>query len=568
MFKPVPVRKLLFYRQKQPIYDEWDKAGLLDEMSEGMPERNDLLTRLAEYKDKGGCIIFLDDMSSLVQNYEEDFVHYWTIASHHYNVSFFLVLHSLFSPALRMLSLNTHRFFLTKSPRDVSQVRTLASQAFPGRSSFVVHAYEDATEKRYGFLILDFSPNCDSRLRVVGNIFGPDPPSVYQYKEVARSKMVKMENKFRKQALIPWSEFLRLRSKAETNNVTCPTNTSCGQSTSCKPVIQQCEKPIVYDIRSPMAPLPVSKEEFYDTGKSDDYPSKVEILAPESNVTSSEPPTEPGSVSSPSLPVISSAPPVLHSIIPTPVPTKTIVLKSPWQPKRPSIKKALGGKKSVKDLIPYQTDMEISSPQHLIAPPSSQDILPPTLVPISSVSPSSTPISLPTSIHPPRAIEHLSNHATNLRAITYSPSPPPGSQRKKQVKTQKKVVEPARARENLEQKPQDSIYPKSLHRDQDIQPNPSSFPSKIMEKKRQNMKAKMFLPSPPYTTTQGLKKAIKRKNAFSKPRPTLPPKQIKHNQGEKRKFLGHMMDSKKSQKVRPSTGQRTKSLGDTDFDIW
>ena len=97
-------------------------------------------------------------MSSLVQNYEEDFVYYWTIASHHYNASFFLVLHSLFSPALRMLSLNTHRFFLTKSPRDVSQVRTLASQAFPGRSSFVVHAYEDATEKNIWFFNFGFFP--------------------------------------------------------------------------------------------------------------------------------------------------------------------------------------------------------------------------------------------------------------------------------------------------------------------------------------------------------------------------------------------------------------------------
>ena len=89
-----------------------------------------------------------------------------------------------------------------------------------------------------------------------------------------------------------------------------------------------------------------------------------------------------------------------------------------------------------------------------------------------------------------------------------------------------------------------------------------------MGKKRQNMKTKIFLPSPPYTSTQVVKKALKRKSAFSKPRPTLPAKQIKHNQGEKRKFQDHMMVSKKSHKVRPSTDRRTKPLGDTDFDIW
>lgn len=593
LFLPVPVKKILFYRQKQPIYEEWDKAGLLDEMTEGMPERNDLLTRLSEYKDKGGCIIFFDDMSSLVQNYEEDFVHYWTIASHHYNVSFFLVLHSLFSPALRMLSLNTHRFFLTKSPRDVSQVRTLASQAFPGRSSFVVDAYEDATDRRYGFLILDFSPNCDSRLRVVANIFGPDPPSVYQYKEVSRTKMVKMENKFRKQALIPWPDFLRLRSKAEANNVTRP-NTSCGQPPSCQPVIQQCEKPIVYDVRPPVAPLPVSTEESYDGGKSGDHPSKVEILAPEPNVTSSESPSEPGPVSSPPPTQIPSAPPpVIHSIIPTPVPTKTIVVKSPGQPKR-SLMKKKGGKKADKGIIPYDDNMEISVPHHPTDLPSSNPNTLATLVPFSPVSQSSPSMSLPAAINPPsapptdmlpityspsptatyphlpNAIHHIPAPPTNLPALTYSPSLPTTSQRKKkkQEKVTQKIDQPPRARENLEQKPQDSAYPKSLHRDQDIEPNPLSFPSKIKEKKRQNVKPKLFLPSPPYASAQIKKRPVKRKNAFSKPRPTLAAKQPKYNRGEKRKFKGTDMGSKKYQKVRSSTSQRTESLADTDFDIW
>ena len=566
MFNPAPVRKLLFYRQKQPIYDEWSQSGLLDEMSEGMPDKNDLLARLSEYKDNGGCLIFFDDMSSLVQNYEEDFVHYWTVVSHHYNVSFFLVLHSLFSPALRMLSLNTHRFFLTKSPRDVSQVRTLASQAFPGRSSFVVHAYEDATSRQYGFLILDFSPNCNSKLRVVANIFGEEPPSTYEYKDVTRSQMVKMENKFRKQALIPWTEFLRLRSKAEINNVRCPTNSSCGQSSSCRSVLQQCETPIVYDNRSLVVPSPVSKTESQDDGKSDYYPSKAENLVPEAKVSSSLPPIEPSSASSPTQIVTSSAPPILHSVTPTPVPTKTIILKSAWQSSRPSIKKVLGRHKPIKGLIPTQAAMEISSPQHLLASPSSHDIPLPSLPP--PVSPSSTPISLQTSPQPPKSTEHLTTPSRDLPAITYSPSSPSPSGRKKQDKTQKKVDEPARARENIEQKPQDSVYPKALHRDQDIQPNPSSFPLKRKEKKRQHIKSKIFLPSPPYTTTQVPKKAIKRKNVFSKPRPTLPVKQRKYNRGEKRKFQGHMMDSKKNLKVHPSTGQRTKPLGDTDFDIW
>ena len=513
-------------------------------------------------------MIFFDDMSSLVQNYEDDFVYYWTIASHHFNTSFFLVLHSLFSPALRILSLNTHRFFLTKSPRDVSQVRTLASQAFPGRSPFVVYAYEDATDQQYGFLILDFSPNCDSRLRVMGNIFGEEPAAVYQYKEVVKSQMTKMENRFRKQALIPWSEFLRLRSKPEPNNATCPTKSSCGNSSTCQSVIHQCEKPIIYDNRSPMAPPPVSEAESPDDGKTSHHSPKVEILASGTNESSSVTPSKPEVVPTPTYPVTPSLPPILHSISPTPISSKTIVLKSPGRSRHPSLKKALKGKKPSADSRAIQSDWEISSSHLPLTLPSSQPIPPLTHVPLSPISPPSTSTPLPSSALPLRAIEHLPPSSSVLPALTYSPSPPLTSQRK-QVKGVKKVVEPVRAKENLGPKPPDSIYPKSLLRDQDIQPNPLTFPSKIWEKKKKkNMKSKIFLPSPPYTSVKIPKKALKRENTFSKPRPTLPPKQIKYNHGEKRKFEGREAQSKKSRKVLPSANQRTKSLGDTDFDIW
>lgn len=219
LFTPGPSKRILFYREDQPIYNFWIQQGILDEKCEGMPDRVDFLAQLAEHRDNGGCLVFFDDFSSLIEQHKTDFIYYFTIASHHYNASMFLIIHSLFSPALRLLSLNTHRFILTKSPRDIGQVRTLASQAFPGRTAFVIDAFEDSTEKKYGFLILDFSPNCDTRLRCMSNIFGPGlEKTVFQYKPLVKTAFNKMEKNYRKQALIPWLEYQRLKAKASACN--------------------------------------------------------------------------------------------------------------------------------------------------------------------------------------------------------------------------------------------------------------------------------------------------------------------------------------------------------------
>ena len=227
LFDPPPAKKILFFREDQPIYGKWIERGILDQKSKGMPDRESLLSQLSENKNKTGTCIIFDDFASLVEEHEEDFVYLFTIASHHFKTSIFLVLHSLFSPALRKLSLNTHRFFLTKSPRDTSQVRTLGIQSHPGRSDYIVAAYNDATDEKFGHLVLDFSPNCDSRLRVIGNMYGKGPVAVYEYKELGRGRKVKMENKFRKQALIPWTEFLRLRSEAKKGNAAPPIPATC-----------------------------------------------------------------------------------------------------------------------------------------------------------------------------------------------------------------------------------------------------------------------------------------------------------------------------------------------------
>jgi len=622
LFDPPPAKKILFFREDQPIYGKWIERGILDQKSKGMPDRESLLSQLSENKDKTGTCIIFDDFASLVEEHEEDFVYLFTIASHHFKTSIFLVLHSLFSPALRKLSLNTHRFFLTKSPRDTSQVRTLGIQSHPGRSDYIVAAYNDATDEKFGHLVLDFSPNCDSRLRVIGNMFGKEPVAVYEYKELGRGRKVKMENKFRKQALIPWTEFLRLRSEAKKGNAAPPIPATCNHiPTSCQnphshhQADHSHNQAVAADYnRANVVHPPISEKRDEDGGMglrdappADPPPTASSDRAGEPFTASSTTTSTTPQVTSPppltytdqipphpaatrALPAATSIapipltapsphqsapapsplpladpsppPPTLHSISSSPQLETTNISRMPWSSlkimpvsKRPRIKR----KKDVNLVSPYMVVDEVvpeEVPQASVAAapairaeagrPALEYVLetPQPAAPQASVT--STPAITAEASLP--ALEYVPTKARN---------------KKQSQKEKKESPAPARAVENIGQKASDSIYPKSLIRDQDIEPNPASFPNKIKEKK---VRSKLFSPSPPYESAKS--KNIKRKIVLTKARPTLPPKQFKHDRGEKRKFSSDHKAPIKQLKVGQAPVKKTKALTDTDFDIW
>ena len=661
LFDPPPAKKILFFREDQPIYGKWIERGILDQKSKGMPDRESLLSQLSENKDKTGTCIIFDDFASLVEEHEEDFVYLFTIASHHFKTSIFLVLHSLFSPALRKLSLNTHRFFLTKSPRDTSQVRTLGIQSHPGRSDYIVAAYNDATDEKFGHLVLDFSPNCDSRLRVIGNMFGKEPVAVYEYKELGRGRKVKMEKKFRKQALIPWTEFLRLRSEAKKGNAAPPIPATCNH------IPASCQNPhshhqadhshnqaVAADYnRANVVHPPISEKRDEDGGMGlrdappadppptassdragEPFPASSTTTSTTSQVTSPPPLTytdqiPPHPAATRALPAATSIapipltapsphqsapapsplpladpsppPPTLHSISSSPQLETTNISRMPWSSlkimpvsKRPRIKR----KKDVNLVSPYMVVDEVvpeevpqasvaSAPaitteaarpalEYVLETPQPVALPPPsTAVPQASIA--AAPAIRAEAGRP--ALEYVLEtpqpaapqaSVTSTPAITAEASlpaleyvPTKARNKKQSQKEKKESPAPARAVENIGQKASDSIYPKSLIRDQDIEPNPASFPNKIKEKK---VRSKLFSPSPPYESAKS--KNIKRKIVLTKAKPTLPPKQFKHDRGEKRKFSSDHKAPIKQLKVGQAPVKKTKALTDTDFDIW
>ena len=159
LIDPPPENIVWFYGTYQSMYDDMSKEHPSIRFVEDLPERFD------DYisNDKRNLFIIDDLMDDTNRKVSQLF----TRGSHHKNLSVILVLQNLFqhNKELRTISLNTHYVILFKNPRDVSVVNHFARQVSPGCTKFLQEAYMDATSKPYGYLLFDFTPHADERVR-------------------------------------------------------------------------------------------------------------------------------------------------------------------------------------------------------------------------------------------------------------------------------------------------------------------------------------------------------------------------------------------------------------------
>ena len=102
----------------------------------------------------------------------------------HLNLSIIFLLHNLFAQgkSIRTVHLNTNYYVIFNSPRDRSQIMTLARQMHPGVGKFMIAAYNDATKRPFGYLLIDVRSNTPEEYRLRANIF----PGETQYAYVKR----------------------------------------------------------------------------------------------------------------------------------------------------------------------------------------------------------------------------------------------------------------------------------------------------------------------------------------------------------------------------------------------
>ena len=172
------LKKLLFHRDalfKTPfhrvlwcygtyqheLHNDLRKRGCI--LHSGIPSVNDL---------KPHDLIILDDLLNESDS-SKDLTTMFTQTAHHMPCFVIFVTQNLFPKGkdARTRSLNTHYYVIFKNPRDKSQIEVLARQMSPTKAKALINVFEDATQKPYGYLFIDFTQECDERYRFRTNIF-------------------------------------------------------------------------------------------------------------------------------------------------------------------------------------------------------------------------------------------------------------------------------------------------------------------------------------------------------------------------------------------------------------
>ena len=172
---PEPQTILWLYAADQPLHKGLKNVKFYQGVPDNIEKRFD--------KNKRNLLI-IDDLMTKCHS-DERLTRLFSVASSHMNLSIIFIVHNLFhhGKEMRNISLNSQYIFLFKNPRDSLQITTLARQMYPGRSKFLIEAFQDATSKPHGYLLLDLKPKTDDKLRVRTGILPKDDHIVYIEKD-------------------------------------------------------------------------------------------------------------------------------------------------------------------------------------------------------------------------------------------------------------------------------------------------------------------------------------------------------------------------------------------------
>ena len=176
IIEPAPRNILWLYAADQPLY----KGMKGVKFYKGIPE--DIEDR---FNPKTNNLLIIDDLMTQCHS-NERMTRLFSVGSSHNNLSIIFIVHNLFhhGKEMRNISLNTHYIILFKNPRDSQQISTLARQMYPGKSQFLIEAYQDATLNPHGYLFIDLKPNTNEQLRIRTGILPHETHYVYVNKMV------------------------------------------------------------------------------------------------------------------------------------------------------------------------------------------------------------------------------------------------------------------------------------------------------------------------------------------------------------------------------------------------
>ena len=163
MFDVIPKRIIWYYSVSKPNIKNV-------EFIKGLPNIEDI---------KQFDMIILDDLMEETKSTE--ITSLFTKYVHHFEIFVVLITQNLFHQHKnsRTQHLNTNYLVLFKSPRDVSSIRYLGQQIFPGKSQYLIDSYRDATIKPHSYLFLDFHQNTKESDRIKTGIIPGEKEITY-----------------------------------------------------------------------------------------------------------------------------------------------------------------------------------------------------------------------------------------------------------------------------------------------------------------------------------------------------------------------------------------------------
>ena len=178
MYKDVKTEKVLYcYGIWQPLFNEMEKELPFLTFHDGIPSKSDIDEFSSQNHHK---LIILDDLLDEVLS-SPDIKMLFIRGCHHKNLSCIFITQNLFSQNKhsRTISLNTHYLVIFKNFRDASQISFLARQIFPRKGNVLIDCYNDATNRKYGYLIVDMSPHSEDIYRLRTLVMPGEDPIVY-----------------------------------------------------------------------------------------------------------------------------------------------------------------------------------------------------------------------------------------------------------------------------------------------------------------------------------------------------------------------------------------------------
>lgn len=164
LFHPSPRKVFWYYSVEQPWYNTFPNVTFI----QGLPDVTILNPNIPQ-------LVILDDLMSETNATIEKF---FTTYSHHYNASVIFITQNLYFKSARQksISLNTQYLFVFKNIRDANQIKTLGRQIFPDKKNYLLDAYEQATNTKWGYLLIDLRSNTLDSMRLRSNIFPGEIP--------------------------------------------------------------------------------------------------------------------------------------------------------------------------------------------------------------------------------------------------------------------------------------------------------------------------------------------------------------------------------------------------------